>query len=357
MRTSVRFPARTSLEQILEGFASDREFQELVTRWERIPARPARFAEFPEWLDGRIAAALRRRGIGELYSHQAAALESTHAGRHTVVVTPTASGKTLCYNLPVLDAIAKDPTARALYIFPTKALAQDQLAELERLSTEMEIELKTFTYDGDTPPQARAAIRSAGHVVITNPDMLHKGILPHHTKWVKLFENLQFVVVDELHTYRGVFGSHLANLFRRLRRICEFYGSKPQFICTSATIANPQELAEKLTGQPLEFIRESGAGESEKHVFFYNPPVVNRQLGIRRSYVKEAQHIAAGFLKRNIPAIVFANSRLITEILVRYLKGSLEHGAVPEDIVVGYRGGYLPNERRQIEKGLREGRM
>jgi DEAD/DEAH box helicase domain-containing protein len=207
-----------------------------------------------------------------------------------------------------------------------------------------------YSYDGDTPQDGRSAVRSRGHVILSNPDMLHKGILPHHTKWAKLFENLRFIVVDELHTYRGVFGSHLANLFRRLARICRFYGSTPQFICTSATIANPKELAENLTGQPFELIDESGAGEGEKHVFFYNPPVINRQLGIRRSYVKETQHVAAAFLKRNVPAIVFANSRLITEILVRYLKETRTPGEI-----VGYRGGYLPNERRQIERGLRDG--
>src|SRR5258706_8908260 len=198
MRTAVRFPARVSLKQTLDTLARAREYKQMVRRWERLPPRRAQYAEFPAWLDGRISATLRRRGILSLYSHQADSLESTRAGRHTVVVTPTASGKTLCYNLPVIDAIAKDPTARALYIFPTKALAQDQLAELERESTDMDIELKTYTYDGDTPPAVRAAIRSAGHVVITNPDMLHTGILPHHTKWVKLFENLQYVVLDEL---------------------------------------------------------------------------------------------------------------------------------------------------------------
>src|SRR5258706_6856771 len=265
MRTPVRFPARTSLEQILDGLRADSAFQQMVPRWERLPARAARYAAFPEWLDGRIAAALRRRGISELYSHQTASLESTRAGRHTVVVTPTASGKTLCYNLPVLAAIAKDATARALYIFPTQGLAQDQLAELERESTDMDIELKTYTYDGDTPPAVRAAIRSAGHVVITNPDMLHTGILPHHTKWVKLFENLQYVVLDELHTYRGVFGSHVANVLRRLRRICAFYGSHPVFICPSATIANPEELALHHIEDDVVVIDESGAlrGENE----------------------------------------------------------------------------------------------
>ncbi len=355
VRTSVRFPARTSLEQILDGLAADREFQEMVTRWERLPARPARYAPFPEWLDGRIAAALRRRGINDLYSHQAAALESTHAGRHTVVVTPTASGKTLCYDLPVLDAIAKDPSARALYLFPTKALSQDQLAELERLSTDMDIELKTYTYDGDTPPAARAAIRSAGHVVITNPDMLHTGILPHHTKWVKLFENLQYVVLDELHTYRGVFGSHVANVLRRLRRICEFYGSHPIFICTSATIANPEELARRHVEDDVVVIDESGAPRGEKVLVFIDPPVVNRSLGIRRSALLTGRDIAATLLASGVQTIAFAKSRVQTELLLTYLRARFPQPQWPPDLVRGYRGGYLPSERRAIERGLRDG--
>src|SRR5206468_3208644 len=220
--------------------------------------------------------------IQQLYSHQAAALDATRAGKHIVVVTPTASGKTLCYNLPVLDAIAKDHTARALYIFPTKALSQDQLAELEGESADMDIELKTYTYDGDTPPAVRAAIRSAGHVVISNPDMLHTGILPHHTKWVKLFENLRYVVLDELHTYRGVYGSHVANVMRRLQRLCRHYGSAPQFICASATIQNPRELGERIIGAPAALVDENGAPTAEKHLLFYNPPIVNAQLGIRQ---------------------------------------------------------------------------
>src|SRR3989449_5095969 len=287
MRPAVRFPARLGLEQILDSLARDDEFARMVTRWERVPARPASYAPFPEWLVGRIGSTLRRRGVQALYTHQAASLEATRAGRHTVVVTPTASGKTLCYDLPVIDAIAKDPSARALYLFPTKALAQDQLAALERLAGEIDIELGTYTYDGDTPPQARAAIRSAGHVVITNPDMLHTGILPHHTKWLKLFENLRFVVLDELHTYRGVFGSHLANVLRRLFRVCRFYGSAPQVICCSATIANPREHAERLIGRPVTLIDQSGAPRGARTVALYNPPVVNPALGLRRDAVRE----------------------------------------------------------------------
>src|SRR5882672_8206984 len=355
MRTAVRFPARVSLEQILEGLASDGDFQQMVTRWERLPARAPRYAAFPEWLDGRIAAALRRRGIGELYSHQAASLESTRAGRHTVVVTPTASGKTLCYNLPVLDAIAKDPASRALYIFPTKALSQDQLAELERESTDMDIELKTYTYDGDTPPAVRAAIRSAGHVVITNPDMLHTGILPHHTKWVKLFENLRYVVLDELHTYRGVFGSNVANVLRRLRRICAFYGSHPVFICTSATIANPEELARRHVEDDVIVIDRNGAPRGEKVLVFVNPPVVNASLGVRKSALFTGRDIAATLLASGVQTIAFTRSRVSTELLLTYLRARFPQPQWPPDLVRGYRGGYLPSERRAIERGLRDG--
>jgi DEAD/DEAH box helicase domain-containing protein len=355
MRTAVRFPARVSLEQILDGLQRDAQFQEMVTRWERLPAKPARYAPFPSWLDGRIGAALRRRGINELYSHQAAALESTRAGKHTVIVTPTASGKTLCYNLPVLDAIAKDHSARALYIFPTKALSQDQLAELERASADMDIELKTHTYDGDTPPAVRSAIRSAGHVVITNPDMLHTGILPHHTKWVKLFENLRYVVIDELHTYRGVFGSHVANVLRRLRRICEFYGSHPVFICTSATIANPAELARHHIEDDVVVIDESGAPRGEKVLVFVNPPVVNRNLGVRRSALLTGRDIAATLLASGVQTIAFARSRVQTELLLTYLRSRFPEPQWPPNLIRGYRGGYLPSERRAIERGLRDG--
>ena len=355
MRTDVRFPARTSLEQILDAFERDPGFASMVTRCERLPARAPRYAPFPPWLDARIVRRLRARGIEALYSHQAAALESTRGGRHTVVVTPTASGKTLCYNLPVLDAIAKDPAARALYIFPTKALSQDQLAELERESTEMDIELKTYTYDGDTSPAVRAAIRSAGHVVITNPDMLHTGILPHHTKWVKLFENLRYVVLDELHTYRGVFGSNVANVLRRLRRICAFYGSRPVFICTSATIANPEELARRHVEDDVVLIDESGAPRGEKVLVFVNPPVVNRGLGVRKSALLTGRDIAATLLASGVQTIAFARSRVATELLLTYLRSRFPRPQWPPDLIRGYRGGYLPSERRAIERGLRDG--
>src|SRR5262249_55588739 len=271
------------------------------------------------------------------------------AGRNVVVITPTASGKTLCYNAPVLNAVLDDPSSRALYLFPTKALAQDQLAELHAMCEVLSVDgdqIGVFTYDGDTPQDARRAIRTRAHLVLSNPDMLHSGILPHHPRWAKLFENLRYIVIDELHAYRGVFGSHFCNVLRRLRRICGHYGSNPVFICSSATIPNPPELAERLTGEPFEIVSESGAPRGEKFFVFVNPPVVNRQLGIRRSYLSETRRIAAEFLKRRLQIIVFAQSRLTTEILTTYLKEDLDTEPGSAERVRGYRGGYLPNRRR-----------
>jgi DEAD/DEAH box helicase domain-containing protein len=321
----------------------------------RYPAQDARHADFPDDLDPRLRDVLARRGVERPYTHQREAYDAARAGRDAVVVTPTASGKTLCYNLPVLDTILKDPDARALYLFPTKALAQDQLAELYGLIETLGADIGTFTYDGDTPQDARKAIRARAHIVVTNPDMLHKGILPHHTKWVKLFENLRYVIVDELHTHRGVYGSHVANIFRRLRRLCEFYGSKPQFLCSSATIGNPKELAEALTGRAMTLIDRSGAPRGERYFALYNPPVVNRQLGIRRSALGCARDVALSFLKKGLQTIVFAPSRLSTEVLVTYLKDALETRPGSDGVIRGYRGGYLPLKRREIERGLRDG--
>ncbi len=263
----------------------------------------------------------------------------------------------MCYNLPVLNAVLENPDTRALYLFPTKALAQDQLAELHDLSARLDNRFGVFTYDGDTPADARKAIRERGHIVLSNPDMLHTGILPHHTRWQRLFENLRYVVLDELHTYRGVFGSHLANVLRRLRRIARFYGSNPQFICSSATIANPGELASRLAETDFEVIEENGAPAGEKFFVFYNPPVVNRFLGIRRSYINESSRVAQEFLKRNLQTIVFANSRLYTEVLLTYLQQANPAQPGQPPAIRGYRGGYLPGERREIEHGLREGRI
>jgi len=342
-------------EQALQGDDDDPH----VTAVRRLDPVEARYAPFPDSLDPRLIAAFRKRGIDQLYSHQAEAIAHATAGRNVVTVTPTASGKTLCYNAPVIDAILKDSSTRALYLFPTKALAQDQLAELHQLAELVGFEgggeIGVFTYDGDTPQDARRAIRGRAHVVLSNPDMVHSGILPHHPRWAKLFENLQYIIIDELHAYRGVFGSHLANILRRLHRVCRHYGSTPVFICSSATIANPKDLAEKLTGAPCELVEQSGAPRGEKYFIFVNPPVVNAQLGIRRSYLAETRRVAIEFLKRGLQIIVFAQSRLSTEILTTYLKDAFAGPPGAAEVVRGYRGGYLPLRRREIERGLREG--
>ncbi len=319
------------------------------------PTREGDYREIPETVAPPLRKVLEARGITQLYSHQAAAYQIATSGKNLVIVTPTASGKTLCYNLPVFELLMRDPGARAMYLFPTKALAEDQLHEFNTLVDEMGSNIRAFTYDGDTPQDARKAIRQRANVVLTNPDMLHSGILPHHTKWAKLFENLRYIVIDELHYYRGVYGSHFANLLRRLKRICEFYGSNPVFICCSATIANPRELAQTLAEREFEIVDQSGAPTGEKYFILYNPPVVNRQLGIRRSYINETRRIALEFIDHHQQTLVFANNRLATEILVTYLKDACDNGRIPTETVRGYRGGYLPRERREIERRLRSG--
>jgi len=345
------------VQEIVEQLAARDHSGEVLTAVHRIPAREAKFAAMPAWVRQELAAAYREKGVARLYSHQAAAAEAVRDGLNVVVVTPTASGKTLCYNLPVLNAVLENTDTRALYLFPTKALAQDQLAELHDLSARLDHRFGVFTYDGDTPADARRAIREQGHIVLTNPDMLHTGILPHHTRWTRLFENLRYIILDELHTYRGVFGSHLANVLRRLRRIARFYGSEPQFICSSATIANPGDLAARLAEKEFEVIEENGAPAGEKLVLFYNPPVVNRFLGIRRSYINESSRVAQEFLKHGLQTIVFSNSRLQTEVLLTYLQQANPAPPGQPQAIRGYRGGYLPGERREIERGLREGRI
>lgn len=320
-----------------------------------IPAREGRFCDYPENVHSMLVKTLQNKGFTRLYSHQSASWRHLQEGKNIVVVTPTASGKTLCYNLPVLDRILKDPSARALYLFPTKALSQDQRAELDETIASLPEEIRIFTYDGDTPQDARKAIRARGHIVITNPDMLHAGILPHHTKWIKLFENLRYIIIDELHNYRGIFGSHLANILRRLRRIADYYGASPQYILCTATIANPKEMAEKTIEAPVELVDENGAPSGDKYFIFHNPPVVNKYLGIRRSYVQESRRIAAIFLKNRLQTIIFAKSRLLTEVLLTYLKGDFEKNVKQEGLIRGYRGGYLPMRRREIEKKLRNG--
>ena len=351
---------RTTLETVQEALGAlvaRYRTDEVLTAVRHIPAREAQFRVMPAWVRPELAAAYHAKGIEKLYTHQAAAAELAHAGKNFVVVTPTASGKTLCYNLPVLNAVLENADTRALYLFPTKALAQDQLTELHDLAKRLDDCFGVFTYDGDTPSDARRAIRERGHVILTNPDMLHTGILPHHTKWTRVFENLRYIVLDELHTYRGVFGSHLANVLRRLARIAEFYGSKPQFICCSATIANPGELATQLIAEPVQVVEENGAPAAEKLFVFYNPPMVNRNLGIRRSYLNETTRVAKELLARKLQTIVFANSRLHTEVLLTYLQQANRPGPGEPEPIRGYRGGYLPGERREIERGLRDGRI
>jgi DEAD/DEAH box helicase domain-containing protein len=334
------------------------DFQGEITLDHVISEASANFAPLPPELSPGLVTALAGRGIDRLYSHQADAYRAVRQGRHLVVVTPTASGKTLCYNLPVLQRLLEDPQRRALYLFPTKALAQDQLAELSALKHGLPIELRADTYDGDTPPGRRTAIREGGHVVMTNPDMLHAGLLPHHTRWRRLFSSLDFVIVDELHTYRGLFGSQVANVIRRLKRICAFYGSSPIFICASATIANPLELAKRLLEEEnVELVERNGAPRGERRLVFYNPPLVNREMGIRRSSMLEARRIAAPWIRAGSQTIVFCRSRLQVEVMLSYLRQDLAPRLDANRRVRGYRAGYLPLHRREIEAGLRTGEI
>jgi DEAD/DEAH box helicase domain-containing protein len=345
------------LTDIIGSLRGDPEFSDRVTHWEVVPARAGIFAEIPPAVDSRIRGALEARGIRRIYSHQLATWNEVQAGRSVVIVSPTASGKTLAYNLPVLQALLEDPDARALYLFPTKALSQDQQSELNEVVLGGEIPVKVFTYDGDTPGSIRISARDEGRIIITNPDMLHTGILPNHPKWIKALKHLRFVVIDEMHSYRGVFGSHMTSVIRRLKRIAAFYGAKPLFICCSATIGNPHELAKKILEQEVTLVDDNGSPSGERHFVLYNPPLVDRVQGIRRSVVLESQRIATRLLKAGVKTIVFARSRVRTELIATYIRDSLKsfytdnHGIT----VQSYRGGYLPNERRAIEKGLRDG--
>jgi DEAD/DEAH box helicase domain-containing protein len=353
MRTYAPADAATVLARVLEEPSLNRG----VVHHEVIEARAPSYAEMPAWLDGRIVAGLAKRGIERLYTHQAEAIDAIHSGEDVVVVTPTASGKTLCYSLPTLQAIAQDPAARALFLFPTKALGQDQVTEFGELAASADLSIITSTYDGDTPAPIRSTVRAAGQVVVTNPDMLHSAILPHHTKWFQLFEQLQLIVIDELHTYRGVFGSHVANVLRRLMRICAHYGSKPVIVCCSATIGNPAELAQMLTGRPARLVDRNGAPSGQRHVLLVDPPVMEPASGARGSAVTLAQRWAMPFLRAGRQTIVFGRSRVAVELLLTGLRESLRESFGPRSRVRGYRGGYLPTERRSIERGLRDGEI
>ncbi|MEI2665654.1 DEAD/DEAH box helicase [Rossellomorea sp. LJF3] len=345
---------RNNLQQLIEYFKKDPDFNKQIVHWHTIDEKPAQLVDLPSEIDERIKKALNMRGVERLYTHQSSAFQLAMEGKSFTAVTPTASGKTLCYNLPVLQTILDQPDSRALYIFPTKALAQDQKSELNEIIAEAEVSINSYTYDGDTAANIRQKVRKAGHIVITNPDMLHSAILPHHTKWVSLFENLKYVIIDELHIYRGVFGSHVSNVIRRLKRICEFYGASPVFICTSATIANPKELAEQLTGTEMNLIDNNGAPSAKKHFVFYNPPIVNKPLNIRRSATLEVRRIAGELLKNKVQTIIFARSRVRVEIILTYLQ-ELVKSQLGAKSIRGYRGGYLPTQRREIERGLRQG--
>ena len=355
--------AREKLAEILES----PEFAPNIAVNRLLPAQEGSFADFPQTVDNRIADALRRRGIENLYTHQAEVWNLVQEGKNVVVVTPTASGKTLCYNLPCLQALLADENARCLYLFPTKALSQDQQSELNELAgggsgngdTGGGLKLKIATYDGDTPESLRVSARDTGRIIISNPDMLHTGILPNHPKWIKFFSRLKFIVVDEAHAYRGVLGSHVANVIRRLRRIAAFYGAFPRFILCSATIGNPKELAESLTGLPVSLVDKNGAPRGEKRIILYNPPLVDATQGIRLSAMTESRRWMIAFLKAGIKTILFAHSRIKTEVAASYVNEDLANIYTDNSRirVEPYRGGLLPNERREIEKGLRNGEI
>lgn len=345
------------LPEVLAQLRLNRDFMSQAVAWEKFPAQPARFQPVEAEIDERIMTALRSRGVDQFFTHQAAAIDAVTNQHHTVIATATASGKSLCYTVPVLQRLLDRPKGRALYLFPTKALAHDQLAETAATIGAGKLPLDVHAYDGDTPQSRRTQVRRAGGILITNPDMLHAGILPYHPTWRDLFGNLEFVVLDEIHTYRGVFGSHVANVLRRLQRICEFYGSSPQFICSSATIANPQEHAERLTGQTFTLVdeKQNGAPTGEKHVILYNPPIIDEELGLRGSAILAARDAAVTFLAQDIQTIIFARTRQSVELLLTYLQDEMAFQGKKETAVTGYRGGYLPLERREIEHGLRTG--
>ena len=357
------------VSEILQSWQTERTIAANIAAWQTTPARAAQLVPYPVDLHPALVRALQETGISSLYTHQSTAWNHVQTGAHPIVVTGTASGKTLCYNLPILDRAIRDPEARALYLFPTKALAQDQLAALRGLVDQLaprpdrddaKPNLTAATYDGDTPSAARPAIRSGTQFVLSNPDMLHVGILPHHTDWAAFFRHLAYVVVDEAHTYRGVFGSHVANVLRRLKRIARFYGARPQFILTSATIGNPTELGERLIEEPVILVDDDGAPQGETHFIIYNPPVVDPALGLRRSMLLEIVRLAGRLLEQDVQTIVFGRARNTVEVIHKYLQDlpvrqSARTGKNGIRSVRAYRSGYLAQQRREIERGLREG--
>jgi DEAD/DEAH box helicase domain-containing protein len=349
--------ASLPLADVIERLRSDPRYARNVVTWRVQEPHPAVWADYPDWVQADLRQALQQLGYERLYSHQREAVDLVREGRNVCVITPTASGKTLCYNLPVLDAMVRKTGARALYLFPTKALSQDQVAELNDIVARLPEQIRAYTYDGDTPASTRAVLRESGQIIVTNPYMLHAGILPNHVKWTDLFQGLEYVVVDELHAYRGVFGSHVANVFRRLRRIARHYGADPVFLTCSATIRNPAEHARRLLGAPVELIDRSGAPRGERHFVLYNPPVVNRDLGLRANALEEVRRLSTLFAGGSVQALYFVRSRQMVEVLTKYLKDRNQDRGFPVEAVCAYRGGYLPKLRRTIERGLREGEI
>lgn len=346
-----------SLIEVLNDLRMNRDFMSQVEAWERIPARIVKVSNFSPKIAPKLISALQQRGIHQLYTHQTSAIDAVLDGAHVIVSTATASGKSLCYTVPVLNHLLFAPGSQALYLFPTKALAHDQQAETAQLIELGSLPISVNSYDGDTPQSQRQRVRQSAGILITNPDMLHTAILPQHTAWRNFFRSLKYIVLDEIHAYRGVFGSHVANVIRRLGRLCDFYGSEPQFICCSATIANPREHAERLAEVPFTLIdeKQNGAPAGEKHFILYNPPLIDEELGLRRSSILAATDAASSFLGHDIQTIVFARARQTVELLLTYLRDEIVNNGGDKDSVVGYRGGYLPLERRAIEQGLRDG--
>ena len=340
----------------LHGLISSPGYEQQVVHIQHILSQDASFGELSKPLKPALRERLESLGISALYSHQVQALNAICTGKNVIVATPSASGKTLCYHLATLEAILDDKDSRALYIFPTKALAQDQLRGLKEIACpKLLSEESIAAFDGDTPQAERASIRKQARVVLTNPDMLHFGILPNHQSWSKLLHKLRYVVLDEAHVYRGIFGSHVANVLRRLRRLCAFHGSSPQFICCSATIANPKEHAENLTGLPFDEIVEDGSSRGEKYFAFWNPPVVDEAKSTRRSSNSEAAFLLSQLIQDDIRTLAFARTRKLTELIYIYaqeqLPPSLAH------LISPYRAGYLPEDRRRIEHQLFDGHL
>ncbi|MDP6779907.1 MAG: DEAD/DEAH box helicase, partial [Candidatus Latescibacteria bacterium] len=346
-----------SFTRFLSQIQNTRDYGGQIVHVEVIPPREACFAEVEGGIHPALSDALRHQGIDRLYTHQAEALAALRRGEHVTVVTSTASGKTLCYQIPTLEALLQDPEATALYFFPTKALAQDQARGLSRfgeISPSLRFDLGT--YDGDTPPDLRRKLRDEGRVILTNPDMLHQGVLPNNARWARFFQNLRYVVIDEVHAYRGVFGSQVANVIRRLSRVCAHYGANPQLICCSATIANPKELAVSLTGREMTLVDSDGSPRGARRFVFWNPPYLEGSTSDRRSPNTEARRLMTELIQDRVQTIAFVRARTTAEVIYRYCQEDLARiGPKLAQAIRAYRGGYLPTERREIERMLFEG--